>query len=604
MGSVDAIDQMAALSLVRRTCGASDANGNHRNVALLARALLVSRLAGQVSVLTTNYDTCLDSALEDGIGKGVVAFRRHGVIGSEYHGGKLKYVKLHGCIRTPKSLVFTFRQMLRLMASDKWKKRLVGWLCGGVQQPTVAMSIGYGFWDPDLRPLIAELLGAARLFRFERESFYGDHVESANQHLRQELFDTLSGTIRGAPRLQIVKASLVSALAEQNALGQLYSALGSKDVPCLSPQVSSRAIPADEITRCFRRWSDAEIVSFVGRLLNACNRAYGRELFGAELEKRGRQNSGRAVDIAHAYFRTFGMRNEWEAGARAALKFSSREYSSSVRAVSLAVATFMLTLSAEDKIVAGLRAGKLLVCASALGLLGRKEARAQVSAYGMHFVVKGAEVLGLKLAQRAPRFLLVVKLLVGFIRSALLLQLRVVSASGDADTYGDVTALEVECRILSGRRAVEAAQQSRLFRTAIGRTSNGIQAFRLVCWAFACEGRMSDAAAAACQGFKLSLLLPEEPSLARKLGANFVRILSESQAGLLDVDPVGHSNDDLIEACAIFLAGGPGLVEASTVIAEGVFHSFGPRVGDLRSEIRELPSAETWAIYLPTCEPQ
>jgi len=90
-------------------------------------------------------------------------------------------------------LVFNFAQMMRLLLSSEWAQATSSGLCGDpLVRPLLAMFVGYGFWDPDLRAWMQSLLGGAHLYRNEIDSFKEREPSSATEYLQRE-FVTVHG---------------------------------------------------------------------------------------------------------------------------------------------------------------------------------------------------------------------------------------------------------------------------------------------------------------------------------------------------------------------------------------------------------------------------
>ena len=71
----------------------------------------------------------------------------------------LQYAKLHGTLSDRESLVFTFEQMARLVVDATELRAMEPWIVSdNLGPPSLIIVVGYGFWDPDLRPLLLRLV--------------------------------------------------------------------------------------------------------------------------------------------------------------------------------------------------------------------------------------------------------------------------------------------------------------------------------------------------------------------------------------------------------------------------------------------------------------
>jgi hypothetical protein len=170
MSCLYAVSPQTALAVVQSACNTDrredfQPNGLHCLIAKLSFGLLSKKLAKAVTVLTTNYDLGLDAALKiearhklplhPGADpeKTPPAYRARD--------GNLGYVKVHGCITKPKSLVFTMERLAELTFNPEelqlFLEPHLGSSASGKR--LVVISVGYSFSDPDLRPLWQKFFG-------------------------------------------------------------------------------------------------------------------------------------------------------------------------------------------------------------------------------------------------------------------------------------------------------------------------------------------------------------------------------------------------------------------------------------------------------------
>ena len=617
LACVHTASSSTAFRIAELICAGSVSNANHMATAWISDALLRQGLARNVTIITTNYDTCLDKALVDKFGD-LQRVRGSASLFPRYEchppfGGHLCYLKPHGCVTVQESMVFTFSQMMRLLVKNKWTVDTLEWLApAGRRCSTLGIAVGYGFWDPDLRELLRSLLGSARIYRNEHPRYREEDPSSATAQLQREFFELLQSD---RCDLRVVKTELASdspaCSAGENVLTFLCRRLTGEVQPI--PGRSSNELRA-RFEEAFTSWESSEVTHFLSRLLHALNCSAGRDLFLEQLLIE--QHGPRQVDFAHAYLRTFGNENDWPGGASAARQLRSRRLSRDIDLVTLGYESFMETLRSDLSMRARAKKGLwCLLAAYSRWPFGTRKAWAVFAEYNTHFWVKSLQATiqlasGVSIVHGATRAFATVAGLIMKVR------LRSVEAARDFDVYGDTAALFTELKILAGHstRAQTEATRARVFRTAIGRASNAIQGDRLLGWALLADGKREkrfEAMQAFARGLLFSLLLPEEPSLARKSGANLIRV-GFSDDALVDskLSPEEHSAKRVADACRVLLRVGFGaregeeLREAMKTVAEHVLHLFRPNEELLLAELERFSDLTRYPMYLPLCEPK
>lgn len=190
MNCVHAVLPNEAESIIRMTCGGngnSHPNTNHEYVVRIAERLLQQGLCESVTILTTNYDTCLEQvaplcqcSLERKTNSSIYTAQ------VQVAGGSLKYMKVHGCITDPASCVFTMNHLAQSLVPQRST-----FLVDQLGQPTLLLFICYSFSDPDLRSVFRSLIGpnakaSVQAYWNDLESRPGPPTNSGPAWLRQE----------------------------------------------------------------------------------------------------------------------------------------------------------------------------------------------------------------------------------------------------------------------------------------------------------------------------------------------------------------------------------------------------------------------------------
>lgn len=155
-----------ALNLVKECAHAEKAsppiNDNHKALAAIATRLREEKRVDQVTIITTNYDRCIEEAFRPG------KFRqkidpdwpkefREWVPAYYSDDGSVRVIKPHGCIQQEKSLVFTMEGMFRMLYSGRTTLPQVADHLFEPGEKVLVLCLGYGFNDPDLHPLWDEM---------------------------------------------------------------------------------------------------------------------------------------------------------------------------------------------------------------------------------------------------------------------------------------------------------------------------------------------------------------------------------------------------------------------------------------------------------------
>lgn len=639
MACVEHASSESAHQIARLLCGTGLSNTNHNAIAQMALRVLDLRLADQVTIVTTNYDMCLDEALRAVLGDETeecesqpVPFLPHKEFSTA--NGRVHYLKLHGCISMPSSLVFSFGQMLRLLTAHDWDSGILDRLGGTAATPSLVLTVGYGFWDRDLDVFLSRWLQNSSIFRNDPYLASGQH-RTPTQVLQSEFFTQLCNRPQqdhaaknDAPRLCVLRTPLLRDPSRDGS-----SMVSILQEACLALDLLPGEVP---VTRCETddanrfvgaladRWSLESTGEFLGRLCHCAERKDGRRitlsLLGDLLP------AERGVGIAHEYFRSIGVRDarkravtcarmmrrrrSWSRNVPQTAFHPPRRLPRDVRAVAWAYESFMVSLmvgqigsSKIKKASFGFRAF-LADRLAWLNGIGQRHAQSILAEYSTHFWVKSAQQLPIPGLGR---------LLVRSMRR----RVDALAVGGDLDQYGDAAALLAELLIDGGiADGVEWAATARRLRTIIGRYSNAAQGDRLLGWGYLAQGDSTQAAASFGRG--LLLVLNGEPGVERKLGANLARVpWSIAHPWLCDLEPANLDPEVVRSAIRRVVTDGSASISARIPFEEAVsqrieewktlfrhvLYTFEPNCRALVAELNDLQDTRRHCVYYPQCEP-
>lgn len=606
-------------------------NDNHLGVAEAVSYLLENSADTRVSILTTNYDTCVETALRqranlelERVELPVPAFQARG--------RPCRYVKLHGCVEEPTSMIFTIDQMGRLMAAPDWVESVRDWLCDA-EYGTVdlAVSLGYGFKDPDLYPIFRECLAPNSIFiRNEKSDFRGAESLSGRAVLQSDFFQELNG--RENPRCTrlLVKSDLIRPEGGkpcESLLVHLHEKVRGNSRGLAVPKAPSPQRLEDkarEIADVITTHVGGRQLVFWARLLHAANRPDGTTLFRNEYE---RKNSDPYVarNMAKAYLYSFTTGGDNPGASRACDELAALDRRPDIQAFVLAF--WSLTERDPDQASAAwshLRSAKKMI-----GACG-DDTRVFIRHCHRHFKVKGIEKVwqmsrGLLRPRRWAR-----RLATAGRRDYEAIEKslgdRPQDEGGDlvgkAEMIGDIMTLCAEADIISGdlEQAEEQAKKAYSWRSYIGRVSNALQADRLLGWCHLASGTSSGRAKAIecfARGYARALNVPSEPGLRKKVGANLLRaIWAGKSSDLRPCKPVKIDFDEVESACRqlrAFLSTvnddtkmpdglfrTPDSKACIDVITQSTLHVLDTNRDRIINEITMLANLKRCPIYLPS----
>ncbi len=363
----------SALRIAQLLCGSGLPNANHDAIAKTASRILDLRLADQVTIVTTNYDMCLDDALRKTLGDPTAPLHQRTTpllplreYSTEH--GCIRYLKIHGCLSRPESLVFSFGQMLRLLTSHDWERAILDQLGGTDQTPSLALTVGYGFWDRDLDSFLSRWLQNARVFRND-PYLASDQPRTPTQLLQSEFFEQLRSQQRQEQADKrftrpwcVLRTPLLRDPQSQDPLtaSVLQGCCLALDLPHAELPLARSA--TDDQRRFDEAladgWSLEATGQFLGRLCHSAERREGRRAMHALLGNF--QVANTRVNVAHEYLRAIGVRDArkrglvcarmlrrrrfWRANGPQSGGRAMRRLSRDVRAIAWAYESFMVSL--------------------------------------------------------------------------------------------------------------------------------------------------------------------------------------------------------------------------------------------------------------------
>lgn len=622
MGCLHLVDAVVGVGVIELACGRGfqrSANANHHAVADVATWLLNAHKADRVTVLTTNYDMWLDDALHRAAGVDLTRVPGLSIPRFEVRcsGGVLRYAKLHGTLEDPDGLVFTFEQMARLVVDAPELSALGTWIREG-SPPSLLVAAGYGFWDPDLRPLFETILSeAAVVIRNERPQKSrqcGDFdlvAPSGPTVLQTEFFAKLA---RKKTLLEY-RSHLHGTLGPSDAtslLTGLRNVLVRPDGDDTPPPAPGDLAELRQHAReLFASRMAGRVPVFLGRLLDAACIPAKTDLFRLSANT---SNMSDRCSLVRAHLDTLSNAHRMDDLKRDCRSIRESMSEPAIAAIALARESFALSIGGKQSL---LRAARCLrQCAS---LLEKCDADtvAFVDHYDCHFKVKVLEMILLRAGD--------VGHVLGFHRFAARRARRMTERlqnainqarhAKDLRLMSDAMTLLVECSILAGQldRVEEIAESAREVRLFMGRLNNAALSDRMMGWVGLAKGdelSRSDAIGHFARGLWKSLS-SNDPSIRGKLAANLIRALHGRGASQLDKSANVQGGDgELAKACGVLADGGfawrldepvmePNKQLASRVVVNELVRLYGRGWFKLRAQMSRHANLKRYPIFLP-----
>jgi hypothetical protein len=516
------------VGLACRTGSPFTANFNHRAVASLALSLQAAGFAQPVTVLTTNYDVGLESAWHEspGVSLEAVPYTPFPVSWVTRQGRRIcRYGKLHGCINARDSLVYTFERLADVIfRPDRLAEFLRAWF--PEPERTLVLSFGYGYNDPDLRPVFARLFtrDRAHVCRTERP-VEASKVSPPNrllgtEVLRQEMFDGWEVTTVPTNLYATDNENALRRLAERFGIGG--AAPGTRDPPGFAAD-ESVAMAAGILAHV----QTPQVVEFLATLVDACWRADARELLEKTLAGLNSQPDPRWVELL---LKQYGHAHDLPGAAGAAERIRSRWKSADVRVLCHASDSFAFSLDGQRPAWQRLALPWRSLRAARSGL-GQATPRVQhlYTHYRGHFWLKLIQFAEAKLPPSAlPVFRGLLRQRGRSLAQAFGAARRFTESTSDAQFASELGNLEAQALILAGepQSAYETAVRAQALASALNGFHVALQIDRTIGWCSLAIGQTPDILRA-LRVFARGLLratYAADPSLRAKLGVNCLRV--------------------------------------------------------------------------------
>jgi hypothetical protein len=513
--------------------------GHERLAAIIAR--LLADGATRVTVVTTNYDECIETALEQALEQERQPWTRASRANATrfpvyaFSGGRVMVAKPHGTIGDPGSLVFATNDWTRFLVDEA--SLLTEFEALGV--PDRIIALGYGFLDPDLRPAFAHLLHrGSRLLRLEKPepapledgmpdatpSSQDDPVNGA-EILRDEFFQAVRLSYE-ATRVDLYTVDAFRQVAA-------YLASVGFEVAGWEPTSAPGAQPAVDPPPAVRldlSTEQAESLT-ISLVLSAASGS------AADLSRRRLE---RAVDLGdpagtrlslEQHLLSLGHNGNYDEAAKCAARFAA-DPDPDISLIAASYGSFALSLAPGPKWRALLPlAQSLLVLFSAPDAL-QESTRNFFAHRALHFVVKALE-LGQQRRFRGGY----PKAIIRYFHSKLAGSLANLMRGGDLYEYAEIEDLRAQLLILSSlrapadaARALAVARRVRVMYYSIGQRNSIAMAERTYGWACHAVARASVARQeylqAAAAAFERGVQHSDgvDPTVRPKLQANLLRV--------------------------------------------------------------------------------
>ena len=522
-------------------------NHNHIGAVLFGARLLQNDLAERVSILTTNYDMGLEQAIcrvldlaaelapIPKIDEFVPA------LSAQLPRGKsLQLVKLHGCIKR-RRLVYAFFQMGRLVFETERLRGILAELSVGTNYPTLYLSLGYSFSDPDLRPMFLDAFSQAHplIYRNERppDSIRDDPDVERKEHLA-----------RTGPAI-LQKEFFAKATKKTADIRVHHSDLYRKDGPaerisllvrlaahfCYDVEIPEIKIPASPTgiskrsEKAIQRLTEAQALVFLGGLVDACSRPDA--LLALKSGCMRPADSSFRAEIVRLYLSQYGHAHRMADAASECVELRRKFQEPEVRLIADSYRSLALSLGPAGRF-------RWRQAWAALPLmrawLNRKRVSGKWQVYykhhALHFRTKLYEIIAGALSSLPanlghwPTRVILLRLskqLGACEKAALELE------SPDLEAAADLLSLQAEVRVLLRDDSVSLADRTRQIRAALGALNRVALVDRQLAWAHLSENT-DPSREAAMQALARGLWLgtySADGSIEPKLAADLVRVV-------------------------------------------------------------------------------
>lgn len=400
MGCLADVCTTTATQIIDIACGTMSGcrpNLIHEIVFDLAESILTHTPCKRVTVLTTNYDECLDRCWRKRgyTGPTRTVRKRIKMYQHRFQGDRrLDYLKVHGCVTTPDSLAFTFGALADTIFDRSWFEELLRELECEDNLPSFILAIGYGFNDPDIRSALLPIVGSKdttvhAILRPQEDPLNLPDVPSGPSLLRSDFFRFAQINQHRLDLFQINHNHLLCSLL--NRLNSAEEPRPSDVIPFKSDVPEKMLLAA---TNLLKHLSKHDIIEFLARICHALRRGDMTEILRSELDQVSRSRSWLFTRL---YLRGLSHRASYQHHLREAVRVRRLPLGSDSRAICLSEEAFVRLLAGPQPI----RACWLLMRARGLKNQCDRSVRTSVDHQWLLFLSKVLQILYC----RCPRWL-------------------------------------------------------------------------------------------------------------------------------------------------------------------------------------------------------
>jgi hypothetical protein len=600
--------------------GAKKINDNHRAIARLVEILIKETKIERISILTTNYDKCIDIALEETFCSKLSLVNGIPIPGYEIEipdGKKILYAKLHGCVGIPTSQVYTIDKMGYLILNPDWIQETYKWLTrDNKNEIDMMISIGYGFVDPDLYELFSKISKDTIIVRNEPLGFKDEKSLIGRDILKNDFFSHLL-----CEEKLICKSTLFidnekpqdkdepSILID---LVKYFSNDSTKYKTPTRPSKDEKENICEGVRNIFMHLDKNIPLIFWGYLLNASERYEGRDIFNKAWQISSNIEIQNILAITTLHL--FGNENKWKEAIKICKTLIKQKNHIELQVIGYAYRSLMYTLRHKnnilhlvwDALLAGIDLinGKIKMSFKKVNI----DIEHYYTVYYIHYLVKVMDTVYQKCGPilRVNMIKVLLKRFVDKKTSLLEKQTSVI-------TIGQILPLLNELSII-GRDANSKifANQAKVLMSFIGGMSSALQSDRLLGWNSLADDNREGAAVNFARGFERSLNVTNQYSLADKIGAELIRVLwSDDIDGFMNLHKKDYELEEIKGACQRLREELEKRAEAQQsikyyahtnkdvkLITEYVLGRFGERENAIKKDIKKHRNLKRYPIFL------
>lgn len=498
-----------------------------------------------VTLLTTNYDLGLDvalAAISNAVHEPIQACPFPAYVVRLDGGRSFRYAKIHGCISEPASLMYTYEKLAAGVLRPEPLVSVLRLWHAGAEAQTLVMSFGYGFNDPDLRPIWEKVYAdrGAVIVRSERPP-------KAKLATTDEMGEPEPSRLVAT---EVLKDESLGRLKCRLAHSGLFSS-GRGNLACeLARRIAGWADPESELEGKFPEAAIAAagsaiaalepiaVARFLGELTHAAYRGDALETLGHVVASCPVEKLN--ADLVELYLRQFGHAAEMSRASEEARKIRSKGCSADVEAITWAYESFADSLRlgglarVKAPFVALRQGGKILRrCSPTI--------RHRFAHYRAHYwlkVLQKGDTVGRAAVNAGYRW-------VGrWPARKLVRDLENAAQAGEVDNdarfVAEVRNLLAQALICAGNPAAGREQARWAQEIASGQNafSVALQLDRTLAWCALAE-RTEAGTMTALHAFAQGLLRATyvgDPSLRPKMGLNLLRVVLALPGGNIDAE--------------------------------------------------------------------